>query len=147
MRNLFRNDFRLPFGAVLLSMAATSSWAASNDVIAVEKAQQGVGVDAVLVMDRAGHVLDRHDFGADYCGLGAMFPTAVKPDAPQAGIAWLRAYLARFGHVPHLAIGGITPDNASLLAEAGCRGIAVSGCVCAAERPAEVVRSLRAVFS
>lgn len=85
--------------------------------------------------------------GADYCGLGAMFPTAVKPDAPQAGIAWLRAYLARFGHVPHLAIGGITPDNASLLAEAGCRGIAVSGCVCAAERPAEVVRSLRAVFS
>jgi thiamine-phosphate pyrophosphorylase len=86
------------------------------------------------------------DEGADYCGVGAMFPTAVKPTAAQVGIDWLREYLARFGRVPHLAIGGVTGDNISLLVAAGCRGVAVSNAVCASDRPADVVRALRAAF-
>jgi thiamine-phosphate pyrophosphorylase len=81
--------------------------------------------------------------GADYCGVGAMFPTNVKPDATRGGPAWLAMYLSRFAHVPHLAIGGITPDNISVLSAAGCRGVAVSQCVCAAQQPDVVVRRLR----
>lgn len=88
--------------------------------------------------------------GADYCGVGPMFETNVKPDVrptdTRGGLRWLRAYVARFGHVPHLAIGGITPENVAALVDAGCQGIAVSACVCAAERPESVVRSLVAAF-
>jgi thiamine-phosphate pyrophosphorylase len=61
-----------------------------------------------------------------------------------AGPAYLRAYVGELGaRLPHLAIGGVTPENVRELAAAGCRGVAVSGAVCAAQRPAEVCRALR----
>lgn len=84
--------------------------------------------------------------GADVCGVGAMFATGTKPGIAPSGIPYLRAYLAAHGHVPHLAIGGITPANARELAAAGCRGVAVSGTVCGAEDPAAVVRALRSAL-
>ncbi len=82
--------------------------------------------------------------GADVCGVGAMFPTPTKARAT-SGEAYLRAYLADPGlaRVPHLAIGGISAANAGDLAAAGCRGIAVSGCVCGADDPAAMCRALR----
>ena len=85
--------------------------------------------------------------GADYCGVGAMFPTAIKPDRRPAGAAYLRAFLEHFPQVPHLAIGGITPENVPALLDAGVRGIAVSGCVCESPQPGEVVRELREVLA
>lgn len=89
--------------------------------------------------------------GADYCGVGPMHETNVKPDvrptSTRGSVRWLKAYLARYAHVPHLAIGGITPENVAALVDAGCQGIAVSACVCAAERPESVVRSLVAAFA
>lgn len=84
------------------------------------------------------------DAGADYCGVGAMFASSLKPGRTPAGPAYLRAFVERFSTVPHLAIGGITPDNVRDLVDAGARGVAVSSAVCAADDPAEVVRALRA---
>jgi thiamine-phosphate pyrophosphorylase len=81
--------------------------------------------------------------GADLCGVGAMFASRTKPDVAPQGEAYLRAYLARFAHVPHLAIGGIEPANVALLAAAGCRGVAVSSVVCGAEDPGAVAHALR----
>jgi thiamine-phosphate pyrophosphorylase len=85
------------------------------------------------------------DAGADYCGVGAMFPSSTKPRRP-GGIAFLRRYLRDFPHTPHLAIGGITPDNIDQLAGAGCRAVAVSACVCGARRPDAIVRKLAAAM-
>ncbi len=89
--------------------------------------------------------------GADYCGLGPVFPSTTKPKpATQlAGVQLVRDYLAdpQTRRVPHLAISGITPDNAPQLAAAGCRGVAVSGAICAKERPAEISRALCEVFA
>lgn len=86
------------------------------------------------------------DSGADYCGVGAMFNTTTKPRAA-SGVAYLRDYIGAFGHVPHLAIGGITPQNVAQLRSAGVRGVAVSSAVCGAEDPAEVCRQLVAAVS
>lgn len=83
------------------------------------------------------------DAGADYCGVGAIFATALKPDRAPAGPALVRDYVARHARIPHLAIGGITPGNIAQLAQAGCRGVAVSAVVCGAADPAAVVRALR----
>jgi thiamine-phosphate pyrophosphorylase len=83
--------------------------------------------------------------GTDYCGVGAMFPSRTKDRSP-SGPAYLAAYLAEFGHVPHLAIGGITPENAGALAAEGVRGLAVSSAVCSADDPAAVCRRLIAAL-
>jgi thiamine-phosphate pyrophosphorylase len=90
--------------------------------------------------------------GADYVGVGAMFPTETKRRAT-SGAAYLRAFLAeeRGGGVgkggrramPHLAIGGITAGNVGELVKVGCRGVAVSGAVCGAEEPGRVCRAIR----
>jgi thiamine-phosphate diphosphorylase len=86
------------------------------------------------------------DAGADYCGVGAMFPTSTKPSVAPQGEPYLRAFLAAHPGTPHLAIGGITPANVRALITAGARGVAVSSCVCAARDPAAAVRTLREAF-
>lgn len=80
--------------------------------------------------------------GADLCGVGAMFATALKPDRVPGGTAYLRAYLGRFARLPHLAIGGITPANVGELAAAGARGVAVSAAICGARDPGAVAAAL-----
>lgn len=84
------------------------------------------------------------DDGADYCGVGPMFPTRTKDKPVLAGPDYLREYLAHpaTAGVPHLAIGGIAPDNVGELRAAGCRGVAVSAGVCGAEDPGRVCRSI-----
>lgn len=82
--------------------------------------------------------------GADYCGLGPMFPTTTKHKPEISGPAYLRAYLADplLSQTPHLAIGGITPENIDELRAAGCLGIAVSSAVCSARDPEAACRAL-----
>jgi thiamine-phosphate pyrophosphorylase len=82
--------------------------------------------------------------GADYCGVGAMFMTSTKP-REASGPDYLRRFLEIAGAgraVPHLAIGGITPDNVGTLVRAGCRGVAVSAGVCSASDPARACREI-----
>jgi thiamine-phosphate pyrophosphorylase len=81
--------------------------------------------------------------GADYCGVGAMFSTTLKPDREPAGPRYMRDFIERFPHTPHLAIGGITAANIHQLVEAGARGVAVSTAVCGADDPGTVCRKLR----
>ncbi len=82
--------------------------------------------------------------GADALGLGPMFRSTTKPKDHLAGPDYLRAVLAdpELSALPHLAISGITADNAPTLASLGCRGIAVSGAICASPDPRAAARSL-----
>jgi thiamine-phosphate pyrophosphorylase len=75
--------------------------------------------------------------GADYCGVGPMFPTTTKHKDVIVGPDYLKQYLADplASRVPHLAIGGIDADRASTLLQVGCRGIAVSSAVCGHSNP------------
>lgn len=83
--------------------------------------------------------------GADYCGVGPMFPTTTKHKPVLAGPEYLREYIA-WGKLPHLAIGGITPENVGQLTAAGVQGVAVSSVICCAEDPGAVARQLRAAL-
>jgi len=83
--------------------------------------------------------------GADYCGVGPMFPSTTKAKPVIVGPDYLREYLA-WGGLPHLAIGGITPDNVHELVAAGAQGIAVSAAVCGADDPAGAIERLRDAF-
>lgn len=79
--------------------------------------------------------------GADYCGVGPMFPTTTKHKDTLAGPSSLRQYLD-WGGLPHLAIGGIDAENIHTLVATGARGVAVSSHVCAAADPADACRQL-----
>lgn len=72
--------------------------------------------------------------GADYCGVGPMFPTTTKHKPILAGPAYLKEYLD-WNHLPHLAIGGINAGNIAELIAVGVHGVAVSSAVCKAKDP------------
>jgi thiamine-phosphate pyrophosphorylase len=82
--------------------------------------------------------------GADSLGLGPMFPSSTKPKPRLAGPDLVRAVTddPATGRVPHLAISGVNPSNAGVLARSGCRGVAVSSAVCGAGDPAAVCRAI-----
>ena len=84
--------------------------------------------------------------GADYCGVGAMFPSSLKPERTPSGPTYLQRFIETYPDVPHLAIGGIDQGNIAQLVEAGCRGIAVSSAICAADDPKTVTQQLREAF-
>jgi len=82
------------------------------------------------------------DAGADHCGVGAMYESGLKPGLAPSGEAYLRAFVADFPQVPHLAIGGIAPGRVAALARAGCRGVAVSSAICGSDDPRAVARAI-----
>lgn len=82
--------------------------------------------------------------GASYVAFGAFFPSATKPGAPVADLGVLRAS-SRLG-VPRVAIGGITPENAPQLLDAGADLVAVISGVFDAPDPAAAARAYRACF-
>jgi len=82
--------------------------------------------------------------GADYVAFGALFPSSTKPQARRATPA-LFAETRALG-VPRVAIGGITPDNASVAVAAGADLVAVIGGVFDAPDPAAAARRIAAAF-
>ena len=62
--------------------------------------------------------------GADYVAFGRFFASVSKPDAPQAELSLLQT-ARREIHLPIVAIGGITPENAGQLLGAGADMLAV----------------------
>ncbi|MGH4121090.1 thiamine phosphate synthase [Clostridium sp.] len=62
--------------------------------------------------------------GADYVGVGAMFPTTTKDDASVVSVSCLRSIKENI-LIPVVAIGGINKENIQLLRLANIDGIAV----------------------
>ena len=69
--------------------------------------------------------------GADYLGVGAVFPTATKPDAAEVMPDTLRA-ICKAVTIPVVAIGGISAENMKELAGSGIDGVAVVSAIFAA---------------
>ena len=95
----------------------------SDGDIAATRARIGnkiLGVSASTVEE----ALEAERAGADYLGVGAVFPTNSKNDAERVSLSTLRD-ICNAVSVPVVAIGGITLDNVSLLTDSGVCGIAV----------------------
>jgi thiamine-phosphate pyrophosphorylase len=108
------------------------------------RAMLGSGMLIGVSTSSVGEAREAKRLGADYIGLGPMFSTTTKVKDRLAGPGLVREVLADevLASVPHLAIGGITPERMPELRRAGVRGVAVSSVVCGAEDPAEVCRAL-----
>ena len=79
-----------------------------------------IGVSAQTVEQAI--LAEKH--GADYLGVGAVFPTGSKDDATEVSHETLKA-ICEAVSIPVIAIGGITQENVSTLAGSGICGIAV----------------------
>lgn len=82
--------------------------------------------------------MEAGDAGADYVAFGAFYPTTTKPShyRPQPSIlSWWSAVF----EIPCVAIGGITPDNAKPLIDAGADFLAVCQAIWGKEDPAVAV--------
>lgn len=75
--------------------------------------------------------------GADYIGVGPMFPTKTKADAHQVVGPELIKKIRSSGleHIPIVGIGGITLDRAPFVFQAGANGVAVISAISGAESP------------
>lgn len=80
--------------------------------------------------------------GADYLGVGPVFPSQTKLFHEFAGLDYIRSFAGWQGP-PWFAIGGIHLDNIGLLREAGANRVAISHAICQSEDPQAMARALR----
>ncbi len=80
--------------------------------------------------------------GADYLGLGAVFPTSTKTDVEQMTNETLRA-ICDAVDVPVVAIGGINRGNLLKLSGSGVDGVALVSAIFSAEDIEDTCRKLR----
>lgn len=74
--------------------------------------------------------------GADYLGVGAVFPTNTKDDADSVSLAALKSIKEQV-RIPVVAIGGINRSNVQAVMGTGIAGVAVVSAVIAAQNPYE----------
>lgn len=79
--------------------------------------------------------------GADYIGVGSVFPTKTKQDATLIALEDL-GEICRGVSIPAVAIGGITADNISALSDSGLSGTAVVSAIMNADNPKTASESL-----
>lgn len=89
-----------------------------------------------------GQAVAAADDGADYLGVGAVFPSPTKKDAIRITKDQLR-HITESVEIPAVAIGGINLENAEELTGCGISGIAVVSAVFSAEDSQDAARRLK----
>ncbi|MCR4955545.1 MAG: thiamine phosphate synthase [Lachnospiraceae bacterium] len=82
--------------------------------------------------------------GADYLGVGAVFPTGSKADATEVSYETLKA-ICEAVSIPVIAIGGITNENVKELSGSGIVGIAVISAIYGKENIKEAAKELKEI--
>ena len=115
----------------------------------LKDARKIMGPDAMIGVtchDSRHLAMEAAEGGADYVAFGAFFPTTTKEVEHRADPEILTWWQGLF-ELPCVAIGGITPDNAKLLVDAGADFLAVSGAVWNhPEGPAAAVKAFAAIL-
>lgn len=81
--------------------------------------------------------------GADYLGVGAVFPTSSKSDVGEMSYETLKA-ICEAVSIPVVAIGGISGENVGKLAGSGICGVAVISAIYAAKDVKAAAADLKA---
>lgn len=81
--------------------------------------------------------------GANYVGIGPVFPSATKQFEEFPGLPFVRD-ATKESTVPMFALGGISVENIEQVLAAGATRIAVSSAICQSDDPGAAARALRA---
>jgi thiamine-phosphate pyrophosphorylase len=101
-----------------------------------------IGVSTHSLADLEKAILD----GADYVGIGPVFPSRTKSFEKFPGLDFVRAAVSATS-LPAFCIGGITPKNIDEVFDAGGRRVAVGRAISESEEPAQIVRRLRTALA
>jgi thiamine-phosphate pyrophosphorylase len=120
-----------------------------QDDLPLQHARKLLGKNKIIgiSVSTADEAIEAEKNGADYVGLGPIFPTPSKetPLSP-LGIEGLRLVRGTI-RIPILAIGGISAHNARGLLEAGADGIAVISAILGAPDIRAATQELRKVLN
>lgn len=79
--------------------------------------------------------------GADYVGMGPVYPTETKKDTKAVqGVSLIEAVRRQGISIPIVGIGGITLENAAPVIEAGADGVSMISAISMAQDPEESAR-------
>ena len=106
--------------------------------MACAKAREALGPDAIIGVSAQ----TVEAAGADYLGVGAVFPTGSKDDAVEVSHEVVRE-ICEAVSIPVVAIGGISRDNVGSLSGLGLSGIAVISALFAQEDLEAAAKDLR----
>ncbi|HGJ5722132.1 TPA: thiamine phosphate synthase [Streptococcus pneumoniae] len=97
-----------------------------DDELPVSVARQVLGPEKILgvTAKTVKRALEAEKSGADYLGIGAIFPTTTKENAPITLISTLKT-ICQTVAIPVVAIGGLTSENIDQLMGTGIAGVAV----------------------
>ena len=116
----------------------------------VREARELLGPDAQIgvTCHNSRHLaMEAAEAGADYVAFGAFYPTETKHVDHVAELDTLQKW-SMVTEVPCVAIGGVTPDNAKPLIDAGADFLAVSSGVWNHPKgPAEAVKAFNALLA
>ncbi len=84
--------------------------------------------------------------GADYLGVGAVFPTNSKNNASEVGVNMLKEIL-KMSKLPIIGIGGINAQNLAQVRAAGAQGAAIISGILSADNIEEEVRKIKMTIS
>ncbi|MED0864503.1 thiamine phosphate synthase [Bacillus safensis] len=84
--------------------------------------------------------------GADYVGMGPVYPTETKKDTRSVQGVSLITEVRRHGlQIPIVGIGGITYDNAAPVIQAGADGISIISAISQSADPKKVAEELKSL--
>ncbi len=118
-----------------------------DDDLPVSDARELLGEDAIVgrSVSTVEAAREAERAGADYLGVGTIFSTQSKDDIPEeeyeVGLERVRA-IDDAVDIPFVGIGGITPENAADVTEAGADGVAVISAITRAADPEAATRDL-----
>ncbi len=120
----------------------------SDGDVADARAELGKAFQIGVTCHNSRHLaMEAAEVGADYVAFGAFYPTSTKEVEHVAELDTVEKW-ARVMEIPCVAIGGITPDNAKPIIDAGADFIAVSSAVWEHPKgPAEAVKAFNAVLA
>ncbi|MCR5335027.1 MAG: thiamine phosphate synthase [Synergistes sp.] len=87
--------------------------------------------------------MEAYEQGADYLGVGAIFPTTTKVKTVLTSVDTLRD-ICKAVPIPAMAIGGLNKDNIDVLAGVPVAGICVVTAIMKADDPEQAAKELKA---
>ena len=111
--------------------------------LSIHHARELLGPDRLIGKSThdIGQVYEAIENGANYLGIGPMFPSQTKCFNEFPGVAFAEQ-VCQSTTLPAFAIGGITLENIDELVSVGVKRVAVSGAVSKADDPGTVVKQI-----
>ncbi|WP_045516627.1 thiamine phosphate synthase [Neobacillus niacini] len=116
----------------------------------IEEVRKKIGSDKIIGVSVHSYeeAMTALDGGADYFGIGPVFPTKTKEDAkPSNGTKLIEELRDKGLTIPIVGIGGITAENAGSVVQAGADGVSVITAISHAPSVTEATQALwKSVF-